>query len=386
MIPMNSVFPGAGVTGQSQPGQNVPGFGPNGTGLPEVARGPVDSGRGRDAAPGQNPIEESGSGDRVSLGSSMQSRYDSPEQVLKNFDPQAVVDNVSSVIERALERAAAQGASEEELQSMREAARSGIDRGFSDAQDIIKGLGLMSDELETVIGEARSGISTRLDDFSAGLADLVSAQASEEVQGSRMAAVRSQQESFSFSVTTAEGDVVTINAARRESQALEMVQEQGENARELAARWQDERGEQFSFSVEGNLNAEETEAIEELMEQVGRVADKFYSGNYEAAFSKAERLDVDGDTLVSMSLSMTQQTVAAAEYSNMASGEGSLPGRAASDWMMPVRQYAQALGDLQRNQSDLLGDTAWLDMLGAHPKQKPTMLDFAQTMFERLNG
>ncbi len=381
MIPTNSVFPGT-----SAPGQNVPGFGPNGTGLPEVARGPLDTGKGRETTPGQNRAEEGNQQDRVSLGNTVQSRYDTPEQVLKNFDPQAVVDNVSSVIERALERAAAQGASEEELQSMREAAQSGIDRGFSDAQDIIKGLGLMSEELQGVIGEARNGISSRLDDFSAGLADLVSAQATEQVQGSRMAAARSQQDSFSFSVTTAEGDVVTINAARSESQALEMVQSQGENARELAARWQDERGEQFSFSVQGSLSAEETEAIEELMAQVGRVADKFYSGNYEAAFNKAERLDVDGDTLVSMSLSMTQKTVAAAQYSNMASGEASLPGRAASDWIMPVKQYAQALGELQGSQSDLLGDKAWLEMLEAHPKQKQSMVDFAQNMLERLNS
>lgn len=373
MFGVNSMSPGAGV----------PGLGPKGSGLPEVAKGSPEPGKGREAAPGQNRTEGKGSSDRVSLGSSVQSRFDSPEQVLKNFDPQAVVDNVSSVLERALQRAAAQGASEEELQSMKEAAQKGVDKGFSDAQDIIKGLGLMSDELGSVIGEAREGIRTRLDDFSQGLADLVSNQAASTVQSSRMAASQSQQNSFSFSVTTAEGDVVTINAARRDSQALELVKSQDENGQQLAAQWLDEQGEQFTFTVDGDLNDEETAAIEALLKDVGKVADKFYSGNYEAAFDKAERLDVDGNTLVSMSLNMTQKTVAVAEYSAMASGE---QGKGAADWVMPIKQYAQALGDLQRNQSDLLDPSALLDTLSAHPKQKSSMLEFAQSMLERLNG
>ncbi|TGG95715.1 hypothetical protein E4656_04710 [Natronospirillum operosum] len=352
---------------------------------PGTGNGADRAGSGREAAPGQNR-NTAESADKVTLGNGIQSRYDSPDQVLKNFDPQAVVDNVSSVIERALERAAAQGASQEELASMKEAAQKGIDKGFSDAQDIIKGLGLMSDELGAVIDDARAGINTRLDDFAQGLADLVSTQAAQGVESARFAGASSRQDSFSFSVTTAEGDVVTISAARSQSQSLELIQSQGENARELAATWQDRQGEQFSLMVEGDLSDEEMAAIESLLEEVGQIADKFYSGQYEAAFDKAQRLDLEGDALVSMSLNMTQKTMAVAQYSSMAAMGDEMTGGRAEDWMMPIRQYGQALSDLQRNQGDHWNSKSLIEALNAHPKQKPEQQNFAEVLLGRLDG
>lgn len=323
--------------------------------------------------------------DKVSLGKGVQSKYDTPEQVLKNFDPQKVVDGVAGPLEMALKRAAAEGASEDELAKMREDAQRGIDLGFSQAQDILKGLGLMSEELETVIGGARDDLRSRLDDLN--LADLISGSA--DVERTELRAGSSRSDSFSFSVETAEGDVITINAARHESSMLEMIRQQGEQTKELQANWQGSWQESFVLTVDGDLNDDEMAALTDLMGQVDKVAEKFFSGRYETAFAKAERLELSGDALVSMSLNMTQKTTSVAEYSAMAAGDhGFNLGRsAATDWVSPLREYAQGLADLQRQEPNWLQQGTWLDLLQAHPRQaSESMLNFADNFKTRLAG
>ncbi|MEX1057030.1 MAG: DUF5610 domain-containing protein, partial [Natronospirillum sp.] len=205
----------------------------------------------------------------MNLGSSVQSKYDTPEQVLKNFDPQTVVKNVTSVLEQAIKRAAANGASAEELEKMQSAAQKGIDKGFGEAQEIIKGLGLMSDELTVRIDEARDGIHDRLGEFTQ---QLINGGGSSGVASTAdVSSVRAgyrEQNNFSFSVTTAEGDVVTVAAAQQQSTQLEALERQSEDARELMVRWQDARSDSFTFTVEGDLNEEELGALESLMAKV----------------------------------------------------------------------------------------------------------------------
>lgn len=322
--------------------------------------------------------------DKVDLNSSVTSKYGSASEVLKNFDPQAVVDNVSGPLEQAMKRAAAGGASEEELNNMRAAAEKGVNQGFSDAQDIIRGLGLMSDDLAGVINGAKDDIMSRLAAFGEGLSDLPGADTAQNVAATGMRAMQSRQDSFSFSVTTAEGDVVTINAGRQQSMELEMLEQNSENAQSLTASWQDQWSQSFSMTVDGDLNDEEMAAIEALMEKVSDVADTFFSGQYEAAFEKAQKLGLNSDALASMDLDLTQKTVAVAEYSAMSSGQMGSGQNARNDWVMPIKQYAQGLADLQNSQSSLLAPDAWLEALSNHPKQNSAMIDFAESVFKSL--
>lgn len=324
--------------------------------------------------------------DKVDLNSSVTSKYSSAEEVLKNFDPQAVVDNVSGPIEQAIKRAAAGGASEDELNKMRADAEKGINKGFDDAQDIIRGLGLMSDDLGGVIDGAKDDIMSRLAAFGEGIADLPGSDAAQNVSATGMSAMQGRQDSFSFSVTTAEGDVVTINAGRQQSMEMEILEQNADDAKTLQTSWQDQWSQSFSLTVDGDLNAEEMEAIEALMEKVGQVADTFFDGQYEAAFEKAEKLGLNSDALASMDLDMTQKTVAVAEYSAMSSGQMGGGQAARNDWVNPIKQYAQGLADLQNGQSDMLAPDAWLEALSSHPKQNSSMIGFAESLFDRSNG
>ncbi|WLD59588.1 DUF5610 domain-containing protein [Salinispirillum sp. LH 10-3-1] len=309
--------------------------------------------------------------DNVNLNSSVSTKYNSPEAVLKNFDADTVIKNVSSFIERAVDRARASGASEAEVAKIREKSLAGMEKGFKDAQDIIKGLGLMSDELTSVLDGAKKSIRDMVENGKSVQSKVV------ESATAMMAKSKQVTNDFSFTLKTREGDVVTISASQQKSASMAALGSRNGDSQLLAAMWETNSSEAFSFSVKGDLNVEEMKAIEALLKDIGKIADKFFSGRYEQAFEKAKGLQLDSNTLASMSMNMTQ-TKAVAQYNSVSSGG------ARSEWMAPIREYAQALADLQRNQPEVLAKPAWLDALNSHPKKNSAMIDFARALMPMM--
>ncbi len=64
----------------------------------------------------------------------------------------------------------------------------------------------------------------------------------------------------------------------------------------------------FQFSVQGNLDEGEQQAIGELLTDVGSLADQFFSGNVQAAFNSALNLGFDSSELKSFALDFQQST------------------------------------------------------------------------------
>lgn len=309
--------------------------------------------------------------DNVNLNSSVSTKYKSPEAVLKNFDAETVIKNVSSFIERAVDRARASGASETEIARIREQSLAGMEKGFKDAQDIIKGLGLMSDELTSVLDGAKKTIREMVENSKSVQSKVV------ESATALMAKSKQVTNDFSFTLKTRDGDVVTISASQQKSASMAAMAARSNDSKMLAAMWETNSSEAFSFSVKGDLNMEEMKAIEALLKDIGKIADKFFSGRYEQAFEKAQSLQLDSNTLASMSMNMTQ-TKAVAQYNSVSSGG------ARSEWMAPIREYAQALADVQRNQPEVLAKPAWLDALNSHPKKNSAMIDFARSLMPMM--
>lgn len=306
--------------------------------------------------------------DTVNLNSSVSTKYNSPEAVVQNFDADTVIKNVASFIQRSMAMAKANGATEGELTRIREQSLAGMERGIKDAAGIIDGLGLMSDELTDVLANTKAAIREMVETGQSADA-LRSSQA-----GSVQAAGQQVNNDFSFNLKTKEGDVITISAAQMQSSSMAVAKGNSVDAQALAAVWESNNSQSFSFSVQGDLSSEELKAIENLLKDIGRIADKFFSGKYEQAFEKAQSLNLDSNTLASMSMNMTQ-TKAVAQYSAMSSG---------SDWMSPIREYGQALAEAQRKDPEFLVKPAWLDALSAHPKKNSAMLDFAKAIMPMM--
>ncbi len=263
------------------------------------------------------------------------------------FDVDAVVTTVMEHVAKRIEQAAAKGASEDELASMMEAARSGVEKGFKQALDQIDAAGQLDDELTEKINSAEQGIYKGLDELQEALltdksvedkpASMASQVSQYEHSSSR------QKNSFAFELITQEGDKVTIQAMSQSSSMAMSYMEQSSDHSLSYYESQESSRSGYAFSVEGDLNEAEMTAIEDLMAQVNNLADEFYEGDLGTAFNMAMDLSSDKDQIAQFSLNLRQSQVSSYQYSKASQYEQ--PDALPQGLMQPLGHFAQGLQD-----------------------------------------
>jgi hypothetical protein len=249
-----------------------------------------------------------------------------------------VAENILGFVERRLTAEFEAGASKEKLADLMAQARSGVKRGFGEATEQIKALGMMSDTLEEDIGKSFKLVNDGLDalakrflDDSDSVAvaapvapvrlDERAAVATEEkTRVSRSAdsapanhiyqAGYSKQvgfdESLNLNVRTRDGDIVTI-ALRETGYSTESMQyAKGANGEASSHEMGIYFSGEYSYQLEGDLDEGELAALNELFDQVNEIAGLFYDGYFNEAFSYAMDMGFDSNELASFSLNMTQ--------------------------------------------------------------------------------
>lgn len=140
-------------------------------------------------------------------------------------------------------------------------------------------------------------------------------------------------ETMSLQLTTKEGDTVSVDFKQLYSQYQSYMQMQSSQAGPQGVKQFDSKQalestqfvEQFGFSVEGDLNENELNAIFDVFEQVDSLANQFFDGNIEKALQQAIELDINFEHLDTFSLNLTQtqsmttryQQAAVAEYADV---------------------------------------------------------------------
>jgi len=224
-----------------------------------------------------------------------------------DFSAQKVVDNVLGFIQNHIDRLRVNGASEEELETALADARKGVELGISQASEVISGLGKMTGELEQGIADVGTLLTEGLD----RLGEQISSKSPDTITDiqTRYHNVSKivSSSSFDLQITTQEGDKVSIQVDRS-SRFSEVT-----NARSSASGSSFQQSTQFrsqssfSFSVQGDLSAEETAAIEELLGKVNTLADEFFNGDLSAAFEQATELGFDDESIASFALDLQQE-------------------------------------------------------------------------------
>ena len=124
-----------------------------------------------------------------------------------DFTPEKVAERIIGFIDGAMELAKLNGADEKQLNKMFNEAKRGIDMGFKEATDILKGYGVLEGKIAEDIDDTYGRIQE-------GLKELESKYASSEsrvTSRSRLDAVSHERsESFSLEVETNDGDVITL--------------------------------------------------------------------------------------------------------------------------------------------------------------------------------
>lgn len=261
--------------------------------------------------------------------------------------------NILSFIGRQLALDVADGASQEELASRIEAGLSGFLQGFGSAKDEIESLSMMNDQLGAEIQQTYDkvlvGIESLKETYITGYqapesnVSLVDQPVRSQGVSSDLTRVSAaQQNQFEFSVTTADGDVVTLNASSLQALLSENISSiDGSNSINSSMRSSYSESNLF-FSVEGELDADEMKAVNELLLQVNDLAETFFSGDFQAAFDEAMKLGYNAKELVSFSLNLTQTSVQRATSAYQAQNSESANSETGLD-IEPLAKYARDL-------------------------------------------
>lgn len=253
-------------------------------------------------------------------------------ELMNAFDFEAVAKNVMSFVNSSLSAAKSRGASASELQDMLGQARQGANNGIDEAIEELSELNALDEELSEGIEKARTLINAALDETENKLSEgSISAPSSTSSPSLTSRAVEissnnyaAQSNSSDLSITTADGDVVSISfSALEENQSSESFSSytnQDGNGMSYQSSSSSYSEMNFSFSVQGDLDKDELQAIQSLIKDISKIEKDFFSGDIEGAFNKALELGYDEEQLSAFSLDLrqTQTSYVSQAYSEVA--------------------------------------------------------------------
>lgn len=233
--------------------------------------------------------------------------------------------NILKFIEAQLLRDLEDGATTEELESRIAAGLEGFEKGFSEAAQQLEDMGLLSDEMSAEIGGTKTLVLAGIEELKSrflgesngpSTAEEASAPAPDESLGSLSSASAyerydsAQKNSFQFSLTTADGDKVSIDASSMRASVTQQYASYIPGV-ETLLQYSEAQSEnhQFSFSVDGELDEGELAAINDLLSQVNDLADTFFSGDLQGAFEQAMDVGYDSSEISAFALNLSQTSV-----------------------------------------------------------------------------
>ena len=265
---------------------------------------------------------------------------------------------ILSFIEAQLLRDIADGATQEELASRIDAGLQGFQEGFAEASQQLQEMGLLTDSISADIGDTYDLVLSGVDELREEYLGVstVSETAAQESdspvslpatggEGVAAAAYGRYEEAasnrFNFELTTSDGDRVRISATSLRASLFE-GSVAGRNL-ETLLQYQHAQvdSNRFYFSVEGELDEDELEAINDLLQQVNEIAEQFFGGDLEQAFNTAMELGYDASEIAQFSLNLQQTSV---QRATAAYRESEVPADISlSDRLQPLGGFAQSV-------------------------------------------
>lgn len=304
------------------------------------------------------------------------------------FDYEKVAENVMSFISSSVQAARQRGSSNDELEEMIEQARFGVNQGIDEAIVALGDLQLLDDDLAEGIEKSRVLIATGIDKLSDQLVTPENSPSASnqlspisqtiEYASSSYAASSSNSD---LSITTADGDRVTISfSALQERYAGEQYNYYSDadstefNYQSSISSYKEAN---FSFSVEGDLDDGEIEAISELIKDIKKIQKAFFNGNIEKAYEQALKLGFDDEQLNSFSLELqqTHMSYVSQTYNEIARYDDSDNGELAA-YVKPIMDFVEQFRQVQQNAIELL----------AQDKQDQSKGEFNQLLELVLNA
>ncbi|GGB11467.1 DUF5610 domain-containing protein [Agarivorans gilvus] len=260
-----------------------------------------------------------------------------PQQV-ELFDAEEVARNVLNFVASSLYSAKQSGMPEDQLAEMMAQARKGVDMGFEGAREELGDAGLLDEELAKGIDKSYDLIQDGLEKIEEGDYQLESVPIQQQM-------AMASSHSASIELETAEGDKVTI------SYGSQLAASYSEGRSSIQASLSSQQ--QFSFSVEGDLNDDELAAIADLVKQVDKVGAQFFKGNLDQAFEHALSIGFDEQQLVGFAVNFEQQQSVAVSQAYQTANQ---PSENSSELIPELSEFLSSWQEIQAKVSALFAE------------------------------
>ncbi len=224
-----------------------------------------------------------------------------------DFTPTAVANRILDFVEIAVKQKAG---NELEAQSLLRQAKEGIAQGVMEARERLSGMSQMTEKIESQIDETVSLIFQGLDD----LAKEPFNTSSYQQTGKLISETRSisgqfkQSDQALIEIVTQDGDKVKVSYSAFTQSVSHQHYSNNSQGTDLSSEYSASSSSTFQFSVQGVLDDEEKQAINELLNRVGELANQFFNGDVQSAFNSAMQLGFDSKALKSLALDFQQST------------------------------------------------------------------------------
>ncbi|MBU4034679.1 MAG: hypothetical protein KKG34_07735 [Proteobacteria bacterium] len=185
---------------------------------------------------------------------------------------------------------------------------------------------------------------------------------------STFAQTLAQTQSSSFSLTTAEGDLVTLSSLSQNYQYTQAVGWYSPASSGVNYSSSSTSAEAMGISVQGDLNAQELADITRLVSELTSIASVFFSGDQEGAITRA--MDFGG-------MPMGSVTSLAASFSNHTVSQTTITSHSPLPAMADLKDLYQQLETNSTDQLDYveLLEERWKQILKALDEMKEKELD-----------
>ncbi len=261
-----------------------------------------------------------------------------------DFTPDKVANRILDFIDSAMGLAKLNGADEAELDKIFNEAKRGVEMGFEQAKEILDGFGVLNgkiaEDIDTTYNLIQDGFKER---------EFGSAEKLTQVERGTSAA---REESFELEIKTNDGDIVKLMINNSNSISTSQQLSTSGDQQSLTINTEKYSSSDLSFSVQGDLDEDELAAINDLVGQIGDVAEDFYSGNMQQALQHAVEIGYDAGEIAGFAANM--------KYSSAVSTYQKVDSYVEQTEATPtLSQYdASTLGDFNEKMDNAISATA----------------------------
>lgn len=285
------------------------------------------------------------------------------------FDFEEIARNVLRFVGGTIRATAAGGGDEETLRSLFDQAREGVSRGVDLARRDLGGL--LNDDISNGINNAQGRIEDGIQDLEREIFGEPDAEESLQAASVSESISIQTRNAGDINIRTRDGDEVSISFEDLRALAINQQvtaasaqrrEEDGSESQFVGIQAQQSL-QQFersgvSFSVQGELDEDELNAIGELVGNVQELATDFFDGDVEAAFDAALELGFDEQELTGFALQLTRQeqiqVIQTYENVSLYNQQEPQTERGSSRAVEPVSQYLDRLLNVQEGSNRLL--------------------------------